>query len=57
MCVRGVGCPIDVKVVFLLQAIRVLVSGDNATSRHPVLVTVRQPVGVVSWAIPYTESG
>ena len=57
VCVGGGDCLGDARVVLLLQAIRVLVSSDNATSRHPLLVTVRQPVGVVSWAVPYTESG
>ncbi len=39
------------------QAIRLSVSSESASSRHPILVVVRQSRGVSSWAIPYVESG
>ena len=39
------------------QAIRVLVSSSEAVSAHPLLVTVRQPRAISSWALPYVESG
>ena len=41
----------------LSQAIRVLVSSSDAESAHPLLVNVRQPRAITSWALPYVEGG
>ena len=39
------------------QAIRILVSSSEVVSTHPLLVTVRQPLAISSWALPHVVSG
>lgn len=38
-------------------ALRLVVTSDNASIAHPILITARQSRGISSWTLPYIESG